>query len=130
MISRLIRDRKGQGMVEYGLLIAGVALVCIAGVSMFGHKTSDIIGTTASILPGAHTDDNGSIYSGHIVQTATTNGVIAVDANSIAAANAAGTASTLDNNLGISNNPGTGGTAVTDQTFVSDGPPATPVQGQ
>ncbi len=124
MISRLIRDRKGQGMVEYGLLIAGVALVCLAGVSMFGHKTSDLIGTTASILPGAHVDDGGAIYSGHIVQTKNNGNGIAVDADQIAADATAGVSS-LDNNLGIN-----GSATVTDQTFVSDGPPTTPVTGQ
>src|SRR3954454_5671900 len=56
LIRRLRRDKKGQGLVEYGLLIAGVALISAAAVSLFGHKTSDMIGAVAAVLPGAHQD--------------------------------------------------------------------------
>ncbi|MFK7740061.1 MAG: Flp family type IVb pilin [Planctomycetota bacterium] len=59
----MLRDKRGFALIEYGLLIAGVALVRAAATSMFGHKTSDLIGATASILPGAHDDDNGPIMS-------------------------------------------------------------------
>lgn len=31
---RLLRNRKSQGLVEYGLIIAGVALVSAAAVSV------------------------------------------------------------------------------------------------
>ena len=66
---KLIRNRKGQGLVEYALIIAGVALIGTVGISMFGHKVSDLIGTVAAVLPGAHTDDNGAIASGHLIGT-------------------------------------------------------------
>src|SRR4051812_13241341 len=69
LIRRLRRDKKGQGLVEYGLLIAGVALICAAAVSVFGHKTSDLIAAVAAIMPGAHTGDNGPIVSGHLIET-------------------------------------------------------------
>jgi len=65
------RNRKGQSLVEYGILIGGVALVALAAVSIFGHKTTDLIGTVAAALPGAHADDNNAIVSGKLVQTAT-----------------------------------------------------------
>ncbi|MBV8229297.1 MAG: class III signal peptide-containing protein, partial [Planctomycetaceae bacterium] len=68
--SRLRRDKKGQGLVEYALLIAGVALISAAAVSLFGHKTSDMIAMVAAILPGAHTGDNGPVQSGHLIETA------------------------------------------------------------
>jgi Flp pilus assembly pilin Flp len=86
LLRRLRRDKKGQGLVEYGLLIAGVALICAAAVSVFGHKTSDMIGAVAAILPGAHTDDNSTIMSGHLIETAPNgvNGSIALDVNTIA----------------------------------------------
>ncbi len=48
---KLIRNRKGQGLVEYALIIAGVALIGIVGITMFGHKVADLIGTVAYILP-------------------------------------------------------------------------------
>ena len=66
---KLIRNRKGQGLVEYALIIAGVALIGIVGITMFGHKVADLIGTVAAILPGAHTDDNAPIVAGHLIQT-------------------------------------------------------------
>ncbi len=40
---KFLNNKKGQGLVEYGLIIAGVALICAAAVSVFGHKTSDLI---------------------------------------------------------------------------------------
>ncbi len=64
-----IRNRKGQGLVEYALIIAGVALIGIVGITMFGHKVADLIGTVAYILPGAHTDDNNPIVAGHLIET-------------------------------------------------------------
>jgi hypothetical protein len=69
LMRKRIRNRKGQGLVEYALLIAGVALICAAAVAVFGHKTSDMIAAVASVLPGAHGDDNGPIDSGKIIET-------------------------------------------------------------
>ena len=39
---KFFSNKKGQGLVEYGLIIAGVALVCAAAISLFGHKTADL----------------------------------------------------------------------------------------
>ena len=83
MLKKLIRNRKGQGLVEYALIIAGVTLICAVGIAVFGHKVSDMIAAVAVILPGAHTDDNGPIVSGKIIETT---------------AGAAGTPITLDAN--------------------------------
>ncbi len=69
MLKKLFRDRKGQGLVEYALLIAGVGLVSAAAISTFGHKTSDLISAVAVILPGAHVGDNAPIQSGHLIET-------------------------------------------------------------
>lgn len=84
-LGRLRRDKKGQGLVEYALIIGGVALIAAASISVFGHKTTDIISAVATILPGAHTDDNNAIQSGHLIETAATGtgGAIAVDAITI-----------------------------------------------
>src|SRR5581483_11240516 len=71
---KLLKNSKGAALVEYGLLIGGVALICAGAVSIFGHKTSDIIGTVAAVLPGAHTDDNNPMLSGHIIETNTATG--------------------------------------------------------
>lgn len=81
--------RKGAALVEYGLLIAGVALVSAAAVSIFGHKTNDLIAAVATILPGAHEEDNGSIVSGRIIETtaAGTTDPISLDTAAILAGN-------------------------------------------
>lgn len=81
---RLLKNKKGAALVEYSLVVAGVALVAAAGVSIFGHKTNDLISATATILPGAHDDDNAPILSGKIIETTQdANGVIQVDAQGI-----------------------------------------------
>lgn len=56
-------------MVEYALLIAGVALIAAAAIAVFGHKTSDMVAAVASVLPGAHADDNNAIVSGKLIET-------------------------------------------------------------
>ena len=101
---RLVRKQDGAAMVEYALLIAGVALIGAASVSTFGHKTNDMIAMTAGVLPGAHTDDNAPIISGKIIETkvGTANGTggadsIVLDIDTIVANS--GT-DRLDGNLG------------------------------
>jgi hypothetical protein len=78
-------------MVEYALLVAGVALIGAASTSIFGHKTNDMIAMTAAVLPGAHADDNGPINSGKIIETTPEGGVpgepIGLDVDGIIAAN-------------------------------------------
>ena len=84
---KLFSNKKGQGLVEYGLIIAGVALICAAAVSVFGHKTSDLISAVATILPGAHSDDNGPIVSGKLIETTGSDaGPISLNATAIATA--------------------------------------------
>ena len=63
------RKQRGAALVEYGLLVAGVALVSAAAVSIFGHKTNDLIATMAAVLPGAHTDANAPIATGELLET-------------------------------------------------------------
>jgi pilus assembly protein Flp/PilA len=69
MFRKLARDRKGQGLVEYALLLVGIAMISVAAISELGHKTSDLMGTAAVIMPGAHVDDNATISSGHLIET-------------------------------------------------------------
>ena len=69
LINSILRNRKGQGLVEYALLIAGVALVSIVAISLFGEKTGDMISAVATVLPGADSDDNAPIAQGHLIET-------------------------------------------------------------
>lgn len=95
---------EGAALVEYSLLIAGVALVAAAAVSIFGHKTNDMISATATVLPGAHADDNAPIVSGKLIETTQNpDGSIAVDLNTIAT-DAANTGRLGNNLLGTDNN--------------------------
>ena len=88
MLRKLLLNRKGAALVEYGLLVAGVALVSAAAVSTFGHKTNDLIAAVAAVLPGAHDDDNNPINSGRIIETRlNADGAIAVDIDEIIAGN-------------------------------------------
>ena len=70
MLKRLLKDKKGAAMVEYGLVVAGVALIGSAAASTLGHKTNDLYAAMAAILPGAHADDNAPIQSGKLIETA------------------------------------------------------------
>jgi Flp pilus assembly pilin Flp len=112
MLKRLRKNQKGAALLEYTLLIAGIALIGAAAVAVFGHKTTDMMAAVAAVLPGAHADDNAPIVSGKIIETAvgTGNGdgatnAIALDMDAILAASD-GTQVRLGNRLG------TAGTAV------------------
>jgi len=91
--------RRGAALIEYSLLIAGVGLMSSAALAVFGHKTSDLISATASILPGAHADDNGPIISGKLIETAAdADGNITLNTTGIAANS---DTPRLGNNLGV-----------------------------
>jgi pilus assembly protein Flp/PilA len=38
LVNRLIREEDAQDVVEYGLLIATIAIVVLLGVGIFGHQ--------------------------------------------------------------------------------------------
>lgn len=44
----MIRDEEGATMVEYGLLVALIALVAIVGVAALGTNLSTLFNTAAS----------------------------------------------------------------------------------
>lgn len=101
LFNQLIRCRRGAALLEYSLLAAGVSLVAAAGVAMFGHKTTDIIGSVAAILPGAHGDDNGPVASGKLIETTPAgSGVVTVDVDAIVADT---NSMRLGDNLGFNN---------------------------
>lgn len=68
MALALRRRQKGAALVEYGLLVAGVALVAAAAVSIFGTKTSDLFASVAAVLPGQNALINGPVESGRILE--------------------------------------------------------------
>lgn len=98
-ILNLVRNRKGAALVEYSMLVAGVALISAAALAVLGHKTSDMVAITAATLPGAHADDNGAIVSGKLIETQiNADGEISADSATIAANS---NTSRLGTNLGV-----------------------------
>ena len=50
MVQRLARNEEGATMVEYGLMLALIAIICIVAVTAVGTKASAIFSTTAQSL--------------------------------------------------------------------------------
>lgn len=51
MLKRLFRDEEGQGMVEYGLIIALVAIVVIVVLTAMGGKLQSTFQGVVDKLP-------------------------------------------------------------------------------
>jgi pilus assembly protein Flp/PilA len=47
-VQQFLRDEEGQDVVEYGLLIATIAIVVLIGVNFFGSAIRDWFTTLAS----------------------------------------------------------------------------------
>ena len=51
MLRKMLKNQKGQGLVEYALIIALVAVVLVVGIGTFKDKIADVfkdIGTKIS----------------------------------------------------------------------------------
>ena len=72
----LKKNRQGQGLVEYIIIVAAVALIALVAVSVFGHKVADQYAVGAGMLPGAHGEDNIAIQTGGFAETTDATGVI------------------------------------------------------
>ena len=53
LITRFIREEEGQGMVEYGLILALVAVVVIVALTTMGGEIEGIFETITGHLEGA-----------------------------------------------------------------------------
>lgn len=91
-VNRLLRNKQGQSLVEYGILVGAIAVVCLAATSLLGHKVNDLIATAAALLPGDG-DDIGAVASGELVSLTNTNGTISLS----------GTPGNITTNLGLTN---------------------------
>ncbi|TVQ63001.1 MAG: hypothetical protein EA379_04690 [Phycisphaerales bacterium] len=101
MLQRLLRNRKGQGFVEYALLVAGVALVGAIGVTILGDKTNEMISSVATVLPGANPIVNSPISAGAMIEfDVNADGSLIIDLAAITA-NSDGNQPRLSDNLGI-----------------------------
>ncbi|HEY3368630.1 MAG TPA: Flp family type IVb pilin [Symbiobacteriaceae bacterium] len=50
MFQRLLKRQEGQGMAEYGLILALVAIVAIVGVMLLGPKLQTLFRNIAGYL--------------------------------------------------------------------------------
>jgi pilus assembly protein Flp/PilA len=53
LIACTMKDEEGQGMVEYGLIIALVAVVAIVGLALLGPKIRDMFTGISNNLASA-----------------------------------------------------------------------------
>lgn len=49
-MKRLFQNEEGQGMVEYGLIIALVAVVVIAAIALLGNGVKNTFGNVTNTL--------------------------------------------------------------------------------
>jgi pilus assembly protein Flp/PilA len=73
-MKKMLKNRKGQGFVEYALLVAGVALVGALGVTVLGHKTGELLDSVATTIPGSTPFSNNSIRQGALIEYTPTTG--------------------------------------------------------
>jgi len=52
-IKRLFRDEEGATMVEYGLMIALIAVVCLLVVGALGTKVAEAFNSAQEQIPGS-----------------------------------------------------------------------------
>jgi pilus assembly protein Flp/PilA len=52
LINRFRRDERGAALIEYGLLVGLIALVCVAAVTLFGNEVSNAFSSYAASLSG------------------------------------------------------------------------------
>jgi pilus assembly protein Flp/PilA len=53
LINRFRRDEEGAALVEYGILVGLIAVICIASVVIVGTQVSAAFSTIASALSSA-----------------------------------------------------------------------------
>ena len=51
LLLRLLKEEEGQTLVEYGLLVALIALVVIAALTVLGRKVANTFNSINATLP-------------------------------------------------------------------------------
>jgi len=49
-VARFLREEDGASLIEYVLLVALIAIVCVAAVTLLGTNTNSKLGTAATAL--------------------------------------------------------------------------------
>ena len=102
MNHKLIQNRRGQGLVEYIIIVASVSLISLTSLSMFGHKVADQYAIGAGMLPGAHAEDNLPVTTGFyagVAQNADGDAIVSNGQVSWADVTGNATAGEMDNNV-------------------------------
>ena len=110
---RNAKARRGQGLIEYIIIVASIAFISLLAVGIFGHKIADNYAIAAGLLPGAHDEDIAAIDTGSFVgktEDATTG---ALSATGVV------TWSNITGNANLQNNVSKAGSSDGD-TFVAD----------
>ena len=56
LVSRFVRDERGATMLEYGLLVGLVAVVAIAGLTLFGGSLNTMFGGLSDTVGDVETN--------------------------------------------------------------------------
>ena len=51
LVTQLLQDEEGATMVEYALMVALIAAICIGAVTLLGGKANSTFNNTANKLP-------------------------------------------------------------------------------
>lgn len=60
-IQSFLKEEQGQSMVEYGIVLGGVAAVSYIAVVFLGDRVADLYAWMANHLPGGEQDDGGAV---------------------------------------------------------------------
>jgi pilus assembly protein Flp/PilA len=50
MLARAVDEEEGQGLTEYALILALIAVVAIAALTLLGGKVTDVLSTAANSI--------------------------------------------------------------------------------
>lgn len=50
-LKKLMKDESGQGLVEYGLILGLVSVVCVAALTTMGSEINATLGNVNNALP-------------------------------------------------------------------------------
>ncbi len=50
IMKKMVKNEEGQGMAEYGLILAGIAVLVIAGIAVLGPKIAAMFVTISGSL--------------------------------------------------------------------------------
>lgn len=63
-----LRNKKGQGLAEYAVILVGVTVVSLGALSTLGHNVGDLLASTAAILPGSQPEWDQQVYVGELIE--------------------------------------------------------------